>query len=156
MITQRVKVTIVARDGKSRTSFTRLWLPAGTSLASAQSKAESMVAVMRAVSDAEIYQFSISYGLKNDVAIEPITNLLASPLAVFSFTLTDIPDTYYTFITPLDPSWVLDSGPLAGFGIDLTNSEVIALTDEITNGDWVDPFNNDIGAIYSAATSEAP
>jgi len=155
VISQRVKVTIVAQDGKGRTSFTRAWLPTGTSLSAAQAAALSLVAKLRPLSDAKIYQFSVAYALRSEDTIQPRTNIPASPLAVFSFTLTDIPDTYMTFISPLDPTWVLDSGPMAGFGIDLTNSEVIQLTDEITDGDWVDPFNNDIGPVYSAAISES-
>lgn len=154
MIDQRVKITIVCKDAKDKVSFTRAWLPLGTSLAAAQSAAAALVGRIRPLSDARVYQISVSYSLKGEDIIVPRTNIPPSTMAVFSFELASDPTAYTTFITPLDPTWVLDSGPLAGVGIDLANAEVIELTDAITDGDWVDPFGEDIGAIYSASVSQ--
>jgi hypothetical protein len=44
-------------------------------------------------------------------------------------------------------SWLQTTGPFAGLDIDLTNTDVQSFTDAITNGNWVDPFAQDIGSV---------
>jgi hypothetical protein len=154
MISQRVKVTVLCRDAKDRLSFTRAWLPVGTSLASAQAAGEALVSVIRPLTDCEVASFSVSFAQRTNDTILPRSKLLSTPLALFVFTLTDIPDTFEQFITPLDPTWLMADGPLAGFAIDLTNSEVVTLTDTIRDGGWVDKFGADMADIYTAYKTE--
>ena len=154
LVQQRTKVTIVCIDAKERLTFTRVWLPTTIGLSAAQSAAASLIARIRPLSDAKIASFSVAYTKSEGDTINPRTKLLASPLALFSFTLTDLPDTYEQLRTPLDPSWVLADGPLAGVGIDLTNSEVIELTSAIRDGPWCDPFGVDLSEVYSAFVTD--
>src|SRR5262249_33779194 len=118
-----------------------------TSLASAQGAAESFISAARRISDCQIALYSVTYRTRADSVIEPRSALFASPIAEFVFELSSDATLHYVQDTPLNSAWLLTSGPDAGVGIDLTNTDVISLTDAFTSGPWVDPFNLDIGPV---------
>lgn len=119
------------------------------------SAAAALVAVLQPLSDATAVRYSVSYQLREDSTLEPLSALQSPIKAVFTFELSSDPSLYTTMVIPIDETWLRTDGPLAGFAIDLSNSEVAAFTDEITFGGWVDPFGVDIGIVASAFKSEA-
>jgi len=97
-----------------------------------------------------VVRYAVTYRMKDTDTGKPNTRLPNTNLANFSFFLTPDPTIYEVISTPLLPSLLQTTGPLAGVAVDLTQSDVINYTDEITNSIWCDPFADDIGSIYTA------
>jgi hypothetical protein len=109
----------------------------------------SVAALLSAITTGQVVRYSVTYPHKNSDAGMPNSGQPILALARLSFQLTADP-TYFTSVAiPLDTSWLLSSGPLAGIGLDLTNSELVDFATLISDDIWVDPFNEDIGPIYS-------
>jgi hypothetical protein len=155
LVTQQITVTVSITDASDSASIVRVRLPAATSVGAAQSAAESLIAVLLPLTEGKIARYSVSYQKRNDSTIIPLS-VLPTPLrALFTFETTPDPLQFSTIVIPLDETWLETTGPLAGFAVDLTNSEVIEFTDEITDGPWVDQFGVDIGDVSSAFRTEA-
>ena len=154
LVLQQVIVTVSVSDAGDSASIVRARLPAASDIGAAQAAAESLIAVVRPLSDGKIARYSVSYQLRNDSTIMPLSVLPTPVLALFTFETTPDPLQFSTIIIPLDETWLETTGPLAGFAVDLTNAEVIEFTDEISGGPWVDQFGVDIGDVSSAFRTE--
>lgn len=142
-------MTISLTDGSGSTGLMRLRLPDGTTVASAQAAAEGLIAALLPLTDCGIARYSVSYLSTHEGTIVPLSTLPASPIAEFFFSLTGDPDHHATLRTLLDPTWLETTGPLAGYAIDMSNAEVMALAAELVDNGWCDPF----GVAYAAMLS---
>ena len=116
----------------------------------------TLATVVQPITGCSIVRYAVTYRLRETDPATARTVLPISPLARFIFTLTDLPDTFAELNIPLDPDWLVEDGPLAGFAIDLTNTEVLSFTDSIRDGIWCDPFAIDLSEVFSAHKMEAP
>jgi len=114
-----------------------------------------LVGAVAPLSGCTIVRYAVTYRLRETDPATARSTLSITPLARFIFTLTDTPDVFAEVSTPLDPEWVVTDGPLAGFAIDLTNSEVVSFTDEIRDSIWCDPFAVDLSDVETAYVVEA-
>ena len=149
LVAQQITVSVIVTDKDGSASLTRARLPVGTSILAAQAAAEALIGVLRPLSDGKIARYSVSYQLRESSTIIPRSALPTPTLALFTFEHSSDPNQFASMTIPLDPSWLVASGPLAGFAVDLTHSEVLAFTDEMTNGIWVDRLGDDLGAVVN-------
>lgn len=147
LVAQTTEVRVIYQDATGSFVVGRMYLPASTSLASAQAAAEAFISVARVLTDCTIAQFSVAYRVRETGNIEPRSAQFASPVAEFLFSLTSDATLHTLIDIPLVPAWLQTSGPFAGLDIDLTNTDVTSFTDMITTGPWVDPFAQDIGPV---------
>jgi hypothetical protein len=155
LVAQQITVSVSITDADGSASVIRARRSASEGVDAAMAAAEALIAVLRPLSDGMIARYSVSYQLREDSTIIPLAALSNPTLALFTFQSTPDPDVYSTMVIPLDETWLETTGPLAGFAVDLTNTEVSSFTDEMTNGGWVDQFAVDIGAVWSAFRTEA-
>jgi len=156
MLVERLPVwTITFQDQSGTSSVMRGTFKAGFSTEDYLEAVALLVEKVAPLSGCTIVRYAVVYRLRETDPATARSTLSITPLARFLFTLTDTPDTFAEVSTPLDPSWVLTDGPLAGFGLDLANSEVLDFTDSITGGIWCDPFAIDLAAVDTAYVVEA-
>jgi hypothetical protein len=74
------EVRVIYQDATDSFVVGRMYLPASLTLAQAQAAAESLIAVLRPLSDCQIARYSVAYRVKNEADIVPRSALLASPI----------------------------------------------------------------------------
>lgn len=150
LVAGRPRWTITVRDDTDNSTVVRGTLVASDDVDFLMGEVAGLAAAMSAITGCLVVRIGVSFPHKDNEPGTPRTTLPMQALARFNFQLTS-DSTFFTSVsTPLNPDWLLTTGPLAGVGIDLSNSDVASFTSLITDGIWVDPFAEDIGPIYSA------
>lgn len=147
---QQPRWTITVRDASESASLMRGYRARGGTAASDMSALLSLASSIAPLTTGVITRASISYIAKDpDIPQKPSESPI-SRLARYVFQLDDDSGAFMSLVLPYKDDWVLTTGDLAGVGIDLENSEVIALTDAIVDNDWLDPFGANIGPLVAA------
>lgn len=146
--------TISFRDGSDTTGWIKGYLASGGSAAGYLDAVAGLAVRMQAISDAVLVRYAVNFPIRNTDAIIAASRVPIPALARFIFTVDPGPDTYWSVVLPYKPEWVLTDGPLAGVGLDLTNSEIVSLESEIVSAPFLDQFGNAITALVAAFIEE--
>jgi hypothetical protein len=142
-------------DDGGTTSAMRGTFKAGFSTEDYLAALATLAAVVQPITGCSLVRYAVTYRLKESDPATAKTVLPITPLARFIFELDDTPPSFSEVRIPLNEDWLFTTGELAGYGIDLENTDVSSFTTEINRGIWCNPFAVDFTAVSAAYKVEA-
>jgi len=142
--------TITCLDISGTSTTTRGTFAGGFEASDYLTALATLVGLLGGVTDCAIVRYAVTFRAKDSDPGMPRSALPPPNQARLVFQLSSDASIYESVLIPLKSEWVDTSGPLAGFGIDITQSDIDSLGDAITDGLFTNPFADDIGVLVSA------
>jgi hypothetical protein len=143
-------VELIWQDETGSTASTTLSAPSSLANEVIASDAEALGAILASLTGATLIKIRIKYV---SVPEEPVTASGSTPITrtgIFFFsTGPSTPDSLVS-VPSVKDSIVLDSGPSAGVGIDLSNSDVITFGAAVVDNGISNPFADDFTSLFAA------
>jgi len=143
-------VELVWRDESGSTAVTTLHAPSSLTVTEIDASATAVASILASLTDCVLIGQRIRY----KTAFEPLPTLANStPITrVGSFFFSTEGDASYAIITipAIKDAILVESGPTAGYAINLANSDVIAFKDAVTSLPFSNPFADAVVALLAA------
>lgn len=140
-----ISVTFVYRDASGSLGRSVAHLPAGTTLADANTAAAALVAQLLAVSDASIISYSIAYTVNNTTPAAPAAGSRVENKALLTFRANNGKPARIT-VPAIKAAAVAASG-----GIISSQTDVAALVSGLVGGAWSDSNGSSLDALVADA-----
>jgi len=143
-------VELIWQDETGSTASTTLSAPSSLTVSEIASDAEALGAILASLSDATLIKIRIKYVSAPEVPVAASGSTPITRTGIFFFsTGSSTPDSLVS-VPAIKDSIVLDSGPAAGVGIDLSNSDVIAFGGAVVDNGISNPFADLFVSLFAA------
>jgi len=144
------KVELVWQDATGSTSATTLWVPSSSTVAEIDADATALASILASLTDAVLVRQRITY-----ISVEetPASASGAAPITrtgSFFFNTPDDGPIADIFVKAIKDDIIETSGVRSGYGIDVTNSDVIAFINAVVDNGVCNVFGDDIHAFIDA------
>lgn len=150
MLKPSAVVELVWQDETGSTAATTIFASSSLTYAEIDANASALASILVPLTGAVLVKQRVKYV---SVPEEPVSAGGSNPITrtgIFFFsTGSSTPDALVS-VPALADSVVLDAGPLAGVGIDLSNSDVIAFAIAVLAGGFSNPFADVFDSLFAA------
>ena len=143
-------VELVWQDETGSTAVTMLHAPSSATYADIDASASALASILASLTGCVLIKQRIKYKSVPDtpVAADEGTAIVRTGLFFFS-TGTSTPDTGIV-VPSINDGIILETGPTSGYGIDLSNSDVIAFENAVIVANVTNPFGDAVEALFAA------
>jgi hypothetical protein len=143
-------VELVWQDASGDRAVTAYRVPSSYTVEQAFSAGQSVVDACSALTDAALVGMRVRYKFNEDERTSAAGSTPITSTGVFFFsTGPSTPDTGIV-IHALKPSILMADGPLAGVGVDLSNTDVLAFRDVVLGLPGCNPFGDEVITLFAA------
>lgn len=150
MLQPTAMIELVYMDETGSTSAVVVNVPSTSSIAVIDAQATALASLIAPMTDATLIKMRYSYRVKYQANISDAgSNPIVVAGAFFFNTSDDIPMAL-VIVPSIKSSLFVHIGPTSEYGIDLTNSDVIAFIDALIADNATNPFGDVITSISAA------
>ena len=143
-------IELVWQDESGSSAVTIYRVPSSYTVEQAFNAATAVLDACSALTNAVLTGIRIKYKFSEPERLIASGSAPITDTGVFFYSTGPSTPDAGIVVHSLNPSIVLDSGPTAGYGIDMTNSDVIAFTDAIVSLPGTNPFGDELVALFAA------
>lgn len=137
-------------DESTTRATMRLTIKPSTTLSTAQTICSSTRSLIENMTDCAIDRQSVVFPFLADAPGIPATGANNHKTGIFIFATTDIAQLAVLELPGITEACILTTGPTAGIGIDVLNTDVAAFIDAMVNGLYMNMFGYDITELLAA------
>lgn len=150
MLKPSAKVELVWQDASGSTAATTLWVPSSSTVDEIDASATAIASILASLTGCVLIKQRIQYISVVDVPVSASGSSPITETAAFFFRTAGDAPIADIFVKSIKDSVLETSGARAGYGIDMTNSDVIALVNAVVSNNICNVFGDDIHNVIDA------